>query len=213
MTSTAALKSASFALKAFLEGKPTGYSFTVDSLREDYMTYPATIMTLSRGAVSGFVSKAYERGAFDRQREAGHVRRYTLKDAALIHAKNRRSIGTAKGTLKRPYHARPDSLPPAIPSPLPGLGAPAKPAPEALAIRVGPGIQVPKDIAERMTRDTMLGAIREIVDAHLEAFEAKRPAPEFPDAIACAARHGADLLQHISTDAILAEIKRRADHG
>ena len=33
MTSTAAIKSASFALKGFLEGKPTGYEFTIDSLR------------------------------------------------------------------------------------------------------------------------------------------------------------------------------------
>lgn len=212
MTSAAALKSASFALKGFLESKPTGYSFTVDSLREDYMTDPATTMTLSRGAVSGFVSKAYSRGAFDRQREAGHVRRYILKDASAIQAKNRRSIGTAKGTHKRPYHARPDSLPPSIPSPLPGLGAPAKPQTLGkllLSAAPKPKLEVPADNAAKLSRDTLLGSIREIVDAHLAAFEANRPAQGIEEFLA---KTDHDLiLNYFTTDELLAEIKSRTN--
>lgn len=208
MTSVAALKSASFALKAFLEGKPSGYSFTVDSLREDFMTDPSTTMQLSRGAVSGFVSKAYSRKAFSRVRLAGSVRQYKLEDASLIFVKNRRSIGKAKGVHPaKPFKQMPDSPAPgpdAKPS-LPGLGAPAHP----VAPPLPPKLNVPADIAAKLTRDTLLGSIREIVDAHLAAFEANRPAIGIEEFLA---KNDHDMiLNYFSTDELLAEIKSRTN--
>jgi len=214
MTSAAALKSASFALKAFLESKPVGYSFTVDSLREDFMTDPTTTLQLSRGAVSGFVSKAYSRKAFTRARVGtGHIRKYALVDASLIFVKNRRSIGKAPGTHPaKPFKQMPDSdapMPqpePAVKPSLPGLGggqggASMKGAP--------PKLHVPADISKRLTRDTMLGAIREIVDAHLAAFEANRPAIGIEEFLA---KHDHDMiLNYFSTDELLAEIKSRTN--
>lgn len=211
MTSTSAIKSASFALRDFLRGKPVGYSFTVDSLREDFMTDPSTSHQVSRGAVSGFVSKAYARKAFLRHREVGNVRRYTLRDASLIFAQNRRSQGSKAG-VKKPHHVMPDSdaPQPAAKSSLPGLGAaPLPPIPQPPPPVMPPKLEVPADVAKLLTRDTMLGSIREIVDAHLAAFEANRPAIGIEEFLA---KHDHDMiLNYFSTDELLAEIKSRTN--
>lgn len=217
MTSNAAIKSASFALKAFLEGKPTGYEFTVDSLREDFMTDPATSATISRGACSGFVSKAYARKALTRCRLVGHIRQYKLVDAALIFAQNKRSRGSTAGA-RRTHKEMPDTEQAPI---LPGLAAARGPSlmgiprlvPDAPPwVTASPKLKVSPEIAGLLTRDTMLGSIREIIDAHLAAFEANRlPASidEMMDAVGAPEK----VAMRLSTDVLLAEIKRRTDHG
>lgn len=229
MTSQTAIKSASFALAAFLRDKPEGYEFTVETLQEDFLTSPDTAYKLARGAVSGFVSRNYARGAFTRRRAAaGKVRWYKLADKDALAASNRRGIGGAKGRHHKPHKIHPDSPE----APAPGMGKPAPieiaaglPQPGAISWQPAAGYgSPPPRINQDALRETALAhqtatldgtieLIRRSLLLHIDAIEAKRPAPAFPDAPACAAKHGADLLQHISLDALLEEVRRRAAHA